>query len=57
MPFEEFPDGIIVADADARVTGTARGLYAGLWNRGRDYAVAGDAEVLESFLDQLRVTW
>lgn len=45
------------SDADARVTGTARGLYAGLWNRGRDYAVAGDAEVLESFLDQLRVTW
>lgn len=44
-------------DADARVTGTARGIYAGLWNRGWDFVVSGDAQVLESFLDQLRVTW
>lgn len=44
-------------DADVRVTGTSRGIYAGLWNRGRDYTVTGDAATLDSFLDQLRVTW
>lgn len=43
--------------ADTRVTGSARSVYAGLWNRGRDYVVTGDAAVLESFLDQLKVTW
>ncbi len=43
--------------AGTRVTGSARGVYAGLWNRGRNYTVTGDAAVLESFLDQLKVSW
>lgn len=43
--------------AGTRVTGSGRSIYAGLWNRGRDYAVDGDAAVLDSFLEQLRVTW
>ena len=43
--------------AETRVTGSARGIYAGLWNRGGDYAVSGDPAVLDAFLDQLQVTW
>lgn len=44
-------------DAEARVSGTARGLYAGLWNRGRDCEVSGDAALVDTFLDQLKVSW
>ncbi|MFT3970173.1 MAG: maleylpyruvate isomerase family mycothiol-dependent enzyme [Micropruina sp.] len=43
--------------AGTRVTGSARGIYSGLWNRGRAYAVDGDPAILNSFLDQLQVTW
>ena len=46
------------ADAPrARIRGTARGVYAGLWNRGRDWDVAGDAALVDDFLGQLRVSW
>ena len=56
------PDGTTAttgADVTAgtRVSGTARGVYAGLWNRGSGYNVEGDPAPLESFLEQLRVTW
>ncbi len=44
-------------DSDAQITASARALYAGLWNRGRDYTMAGDAALVEDFLDQLRITW
>ncbi|MFT3861226.1 maleylpyruvate isomerase family mycothiol-dependent enzyme [Micropruina sp.] len=44
-------------DADVRIAGTARGVYTSLWNRGRHFEVTGDATVVESFLNQLRVTW
>lgn len=40
-----------------RISGSARGIYAGLWNRGRHYAIAGDAAPVTALLDQLRVTW
>lgn len=42
---------------DAQVTGTARGIYAGLWNRGNHYTVTGDNALVTAFLDQLKVTW
>ncbi|MFT4296715.1 MAG: maleylpyruvate isomerase family mycothiol-dependent enzyme [Micropruina sp.] len=43
--------------ATARITGTARGIYAALWNRGGDWTVSGDTALVQSFRDQLRVTW
>lgn len=56
------PDGCTArtgADADAptRVSGSARAVYAGLWNRGDEFRTEGDPEPLQSFLQQLRVTW
>ncbi|MFT4218014.1 MAG: maleylpyruvate isomerase family mycothiol-dependent enzyme [Micropruina sp.] len=44
-------------DADAQITGTARGVYAALWNRGRNRAIQGDAALVQAFLDQLAITW
>lgn len=56
------PDGLTArvgadTDADTRVTGSARGVYAGLWNRGDEFETAGDPQPLQSFLQQLRVVW
>ena len=56
------PDGTqasVGADdaADARITGSARGIYTGLWNRGRGFEVDGDEGLVDSFLEQLKVTW
>lgn len=56
------PDGLTArvgaeADADTRVTGSARAVYTGLWNRGDEFETAGDPEPLHSFLQQLRVAW
>lgn len=44
-------------DATARISGSARGVYAGLWNRGRHFSTDGDGSLVESFLEQLRITW
>ncbi len=44
-----------VPDAGAEVTGSARGVYTGLWNRGRHFAVAGDEAPLQDLLSRLRV--
>lgn len=44
-------------DADTVVTGSARALYTGLWNRGRHFTVEGDAEPIDALLGQLTVTW
>ncbi|MBK8445973.1 MAG: maleylpyruvate isomerase family mycothiol-dependent enzyme [Micropruina sp.] len=45
------------ADAPTRVSGSARAVYVGLWNRGEDVRVEGNPEPLQSFLQQLRVAW
>ncbi|MEZ5090840.1 MAG: maleylpyruvate isomerase family mycothiol-dependent enzyme [Micropruina sp.] len=56
------PDGVsaragTATAPDATIGGTAAAIYAGLWNRGDELAVDGDAALVGRFLDQLRVTW
>ena len=46
-----------VADPDSRITGTAAGLYLGLWNRGDDLAESGTADVLGVWRDKVRIRW
>lgn len=43
-------------DADVTLTGTAAGLYLGLWNRGDELA-ASDQGFLARWREQLRITW
>lgn len=54
------PDGAVPAggadpDADTVLTGSARGLYTGLWNRGDAFTTHGDPEPLRFLREQLRV--
>ena len=42
---------------DATLTGTACGLYLGLWNRGDEIAEHGDAPVLGLWREKVRVRW
>lgn len=44
-------------DADVTLSGPAKQLYLGLWNRGDEIAVAGDAVWLDAWREQVRVTW
>ena len=44
-------------DPDATFTGTAAGLYLGLWNRGEDFTVDGRTDVLPEWRARQRVTW
>ena len=46
-----------VDDADARLTGSAAGLYLALWNRGDHIDVHGRLDVLERWHEVQRVTW
>lgn len=44
-------------DAEATLTGSAVALYLGLWNRGSEYEVSGDPEVVQTFSDLMKVQW
>jgi uncharacterized protein (TIGR03083 family) len=45
------------AQPDATLTGTACGLYLGLWNRGDEIAEHGEAPVLGLWREKVRVRW
>ncbi len=45
------------AEPDARITGTAAGLYLGLWNRGDDLAESGMSDVMGLWRDKVRISW
>ena len=51
----------VSADADATLSGSAIGLYLGLWNRvgqgGGEYEVTGDRAVAQTFSDRMKVEW
>jgi uncharacterized protein (TIGR03083 family) len=61
------PDGVRTArghghaggDADCEITGTAQDLYLTLWNRRQPGCLrtAGDREVLDLFLNRVRIRW
>ena len=44
-------------DCDVTLSGTARQLYLGLWNRGDEVAVAGDDGWLGAWREQVKVKW
>lgn len=44
-------------DSDAVLTGSAAGVYLGLWNRGDEIAEHGPAPVLGLWRDKVRVSW
>ena len=44
-------------DADVLITGTAAGIYLGLWNRGDEIAVDGEPEFLGVWRDKVRISW
>ncbi|MFD1212524.1 maleylpyruvate isomerase family mycothiol-dependent enzyme [Arthrobacter sp. GCM10027362] len=45
------------ANADAVITAAPAALYLGLWNRGSELEVSGDAAVLELWRMLMRVSW
>ena len=47
----------VEADADATITGSAVGVYLGLWNRGQEYEVIGDQSVAQTFSHLMKVEW
>jgi len=44
-------------DADVLITGSAAGIYLGLWNRGDEIAVDGEPEFLGVWRDKVRISW
>ena len=52
-------DGQASGDADCEITGTAQDLYLTLWNRRQPgcLRMTGDGEVLDLFLNRVRVRW
>jgi uncharacterized protein (TIGR03083 family) len=44
-------------EADVLITGTAAGIFLGLWNRGDEIAVDGEPEFLGVWRDKVRITW
>jgi uncharacterized protein (TIGR03083 family) len=44
-------------DTAATLHGTAAELYLGLWNRGDELSVSGDASILEHWRSTSRITW
>lgn len=44
-------------DAEAELTGSARQLYLGLWNRGAEVAMSGRPEVLDRWRASQRIRW
>ncbi|MET3804570.1 uncharacterized protein (TIGR03083 family) [Nakamurella sp. UYEF19] len=47
----------VAPEADATLTGSAVGLYLGLWNRGDEIAEHGLAPVLGLWRERVRVSW
>ena len=39
------------------LTGSARGLYLALWNRGGDVEVSGEAALWATYRELMRVVW
>jgi uncharacterized protein (TIGR03083 family) len=46
-----------VDEADARLTGSAAGLYLALWNRGNEVEARGQPDVLDRWHETQTVTW
>lgn len=44
-------------DAHATLTGSAAGIYLGLWNRGDDIAETGTVDALGHWREQVRIAW
>ncbi|MDO5699016.1 MAG: maleylpyruvate isomerase family mycothiol-dependent enzyme [Dermatophilus congolensis] len=56
------PDGAtteqgVASDVDATMSGSAIALYLALWNRGSEFEVDGDSDVVQAFSNLMKVQW